>query len=83
MATAHNDRMLPQLEGAEVYRRLREAGLAMPMLMLPAKEETDDWVDGVDASAETVNGNTLQSHSPEPSSRTNAADPSPGWSFNA
>jgi DNA-binding response OmpR family regulator len=46
------DRMLPQMEGAEVCRRLREAGLDMPVLMLTAKGELDDRVDGLDAGAD-------------------------------
>jgi len=46
------DRMLPQMEGAEVCRRLREAGLDMPVLMLTAKGEVDDRVVGLDAGAD-------------------------------
>jgi len=46
------DRRLPNLEGAEVCRRMRQSGLDMPVLMLTAKGELDDRVAGLDAGAD-------------------------------
>ncbi|MCL4545025.1 MAG: response regulator transcription factor [Chloroflexi bacterium] len=46
------DRMLPELEGAEVCRRMREAGIDVPVLMLTARGEIDDRVSGLEAGAD-------------------------------
>jgi two-component system response regulator MprA len=45
------DWMLPGLDGLEVCRRLRAAG-DVPILMLTAKEEVQDRVQGLDAGAD-------------------------------
>ncbi len=46
------DRMLPRREGLDVCRALRRQGVATPVLMLTAKSEDDDKVDGLDAGAD-------------------------------
>lgn len=45
------DVLLPKLSGLEVCRRLRAAGSAVPVLMLTARDATDDVVAGLDAGA--------------------------------
>lgn len=46
------DVMLPQMDGYEVARRARAAGIGTPILMLTAKSETDDKVCGLDSGAD-------------------------------
>jgi len=46
------DVMLPGIDGVTVCRRLREAGAALPVLMLTARGATDDRVAGLDAGAD-------------------------------
>lgn len=46
------DLMLPNLDGLEVARRLREGGKSFPILMLTARVETGDVVSGFDAGAD-------------------------------
>ena len=46
------DVMLPKLDGFTVLRRLREAGSAAPVLMLTARSETADKVEGLDRGAD-------------------------------
>ena len=46
------DIMLPGMNGLEVLRRLRAAGLATPVLLLTARDELDDRVGGLDAGAD-------------------------------
>lgn len=46
------DRMLPELDGLDVCRRLREAGNTTPILMLTAKDQVRDRVAGLDAGAD-------------------------------
>ncbi len=45
------DLMLPRLSGMEACRRLRREGVAVPILMLTAKDATRDVVAGLDAGA--------------------------------
>ncbi|HET7037378.1 MAG TPA: response regulator transcription factor [Thermomicrobiaceae bacterium] len=46
------DRMLPDLDGVEVCRRLRAARIAMPILMLTARGAVEDRVTGLNAGAD-------------------------------
>ncbi|GAB6988389.1 response regulator transcription factor [Paenibacillus pini] len=46
------DIMMPQVDGFEVCRRLREAGSRMPILMLTAKDEIEHRVKGLDMGAD-------------------------------
>ena len=46
------DLMLPGLDGVEVCRRLREAGVWTPVLMLTARDGVEDRVAGLDAGAD-------------------------------
>jgi len=46
------DLMLPGLDGVEVCRRWRESAVWAPVLMLTARDATDDRVAGLDAGAD-------------------------------
>lgn len=46
------DVMLPRLDGFTVLRRLRESGNAIPVLMLTARSEVSDRVEGLDRGAD-------------------------------
>ncbi len=46
------DLQLPDLDGLEVCRRIRQAGDATPILMLTARHAVDDRVEGLDAGAD-------------------------------
>lgn len=46
------DRLLPGLEGSEICRKLRKANKHMPVLMLTAKGQIEDRVEGLDAGAD-------------------------------
>ncbi|MGN6818418.1 MAG: response regulator transcription factor [Sphingomonas sp.] len=46
------DRMLPRIEGLDVLRRLRAAGVRTPVMVLTAKGGIADRVDGLDAGAD-------------------------------
>jgi DNA-binding response OmpR family regulator len=46
------DIMLPELDGIEVCRRLRQQGERTPILMLTARDTVDDRVTGLDAGAD-------------------------------
>ena len=45
------DLMMPQVDGLSVLRRMRGAGDVTPVLILSARAEVDDKVDGLDAGA--------------------------------
>lgn len=46
------DWMLPSLSGVDVCRKLRALGVTTPVLMLTARGEVDDRIDGLDAGAD-------------------------------
>jgi DNA-binding response OmpR family regulator len=46
------DNMLPKKDGVTVARELREAGNQVPVLMLTAKDTTEDIVSGLDAGSD-------------------------------
>lgn len=46
------DRMLPGIEGVEIARTLRKNHIHTPILMLTAKGQLDDKVEGLDAGAD-------------------------------
>ena len=46
------DRMLPDLSGIEIVRRLRESGQEVPVLMLSALGRTGNRVEGLDAGVD-------------------------------
>lgn len=46
------DIMMPEVDGWEVCRRMREAGSTVPVLMLTAKDEVSDRVKGLDNGAD-------------------------------
>jgi DNA-binding response OmpR family regulator len=46
------DWMMPGLTGVEVCRRLRQTGSQVPIILLTAKDEVQDRVEGLDAGAD-------------------------------
>jgi DNA-binding response OmpR family regulator len=50
------DRMLPEIDGIEICRRLRQAKVETPILMLTARRELDERVEGLDAGADDYLG---------------------------
>ena len=46
------DVMLPTLDGLELCRRARAAGLTIPILLLTARDLTRDKIEGLDAGAD-------------------------------
>lgn len=46
------DIMMPKLDGLTVLRRVREEKLSLPVLLLTAKAEIDDRVEGLDSGAD-------------------------------
>ena len=46
------DIMMPKKDGLEVLRELRNSNIVTPVLMLTAKSEIDDRVEGLDAGAD-------------------------------
>lgn len=46
------DRLLPQMNGLELCRALREAGRETPILMITARDALEDKVQGLDAGAD-------------------------------
>lgn len=45
------DVMMPKMDGFEVVRRIRTKGITIPVMMLTAKSQTDDKVEGLDLGA--------------------------------
>lgn len=45
------DLMMPKMDGMTVLRKLRESGSSLPVLILTAKSEVDDKVEGLDGGA--------------------------------
>ncbi len=45
------DVMLPRKNGFEIVKEIREKGIRTPILMLTAKSEVDDKVEGLDSGA--------------------------------
>lgn len=50
------DIMLPKRDGLSVLREIRQAGIPTPVLMLTAKGETDDRIQGLDLGADDYVG---------------------------
>jgi two-component system response regulator QseB len=50
------DRMLPDGSGLDVLRGIRQAGNRIPVLLLTAKDEVGDRIDGLDAGADDYIG---------------------------
>lgn len=46
------DIMMPKLDGLEVLRQLRKEGLRTPVLLLTAKGEVEDRIEGLDMGAD-------------------------------
>ena len=46
------DVMLPKMNGFEIARKVRQQGIRTPILMLTAKSELDDKVNGLDSGAD-------------------------------
>src|SRR3954469_18750421 len=46
------DVLMPRLNGLEVARRLRAKGNRIPILMLTARDQVEDRVEGLDAGAD-------------------------------
>jgi heavy metal response regulator len=46
------DIMLPKLDGTEVLRRIRGNGSSVPILMLTAKDSTEDIISGLDSGSD-------------------------------
>lgn len=46
------DWMMPGLSGVEVCRRLRQTGVTTPVILLTAKDQVSDRVEGLDAGAD-------------------------------
>ena len=45
------DIMMPGMDGIEVLRQARQSGIRLPIIMLTAKSEVADKVEGLDAGA--------------------------------
>lgn len=50
------DIMMPKMNGLEVLKKLREQGISTPVLMLTAKTEVEDRIQGLDAGADDYLG---------------------------
>jgi len=56
------DRMLPDGDGVEACRRLREAGETIPIIMLSGRDETSDKIFGLQAGADDYLGKPFSPH---------------------
>jgi two-component system, OmpR family, response regulator len=56
------DRMLPELSGIEIVRRLRGAGVAAPVLMLSALGRADNRTEGLDAGVDDYMAKPFDGH---------------------
>ena len=45
------DVMMPKMDGIQVLKKIREMGITIPVLMLTAKSEIEDKVEGLDSGA--------------------------------
>ena len=45
------DVMMPRMDGIQVLKKIREKGITIPVLMLTAKSEIEDKVEGLDSGA--------------------------------
>lgn len=54
------DRMLPELDGMEVCRRLRAEGVETPVLMLTARTQVEDRVEGLECGADDYLGKPFE-----------------------
>ena len=54
------DVMMPEMNGFEVARRARNKGIKTPILMLTAKSQLDDKVEGLDSGADDYLTKTFQ-----------------------
>ena len=45
------DVMMPKMDGIQVLKKIREKGITIPVLMLTAKSEIEDKVEGLDSGA--------------------------------
>ncbi len=50
------DRMLPGVDGLDICRRMRNQGITAPVLILSARRETPERVEGLDAGADDYLG---------------------------
>jgi len=57
------DWMLPKLSGLEIIKKLREKGVATPILILTARGDIDDKVKGLESGADDYLPNLLHSKS--------------------
>jgi two-component system OmpR family response regulator len=54
------DRMLPEIEGTTIARRLRTAGISVPILMLSALARGENRAEGLDAGADDYLGKPFE-----------------------
>jgi two-component system OmpR family response regulator len=54
------DRMLPEIEGLSIVRRLRAEGITVPILMLSALARSENRVEGLDAGADDYIGKPFE-----------------------
>jgi len=78
------DLLLPAVNGLEVCRRLRRDGSATPILMLTARGEPDQRVQGLDAGATTRKASPCcEGSSPSRLKRTTTSNAKRSWNRSA